>query len=64
MADRHRTISTELASAGVFGMGCLGLCALVIELGPDGVALGFASYVAGLIIATELADRRGPRPRR
>lgn len=55
--DSEKTNPIELVSAGIFVLGCMGLCAMLIWLGADGFAPGFALYALGWIVAMEVEDR-------
>jgi hypothetical protein len=52
MAGRPRT--SERLAAGIFALGCLGMCG---GAGSLGLALGFAAYGVGWVIAMEIEDR-------
>lgn len=62
VSHQERTPPNELASAAIFVLGCAGLCGMLIWLGPDGFAPGYALFGLGWVVAMEVEDRRG-RPR-
>jgi hypothetical protein len=54
----------EAVSASIFALGCLGLCAMLVWLGPEGIVPGHVLFGVGFIVAMEVSDRAGAAARR